>query len=162
MTTDTAPADLPAERLDTAVRTATKLCKDFRRVEQRGNQRPRVMGLPDKSALQGLLSFAQSTPSTTEAVLFVRYQATRLTRNKEERFLIRLADELEGNWSTSVEELRRFLGILVRAGVVARTLDPDPVADAGRPASSGSQADRIPRPVDRGAPERSRPRGPRR
>jgi hypothetical protein len=156
MTMDTVPADLSAERLDEAVRTARDLCARFRQVERRGGQR-RVMGLPDKSALQGLLSFAQSTPSTTEAVLFVRYQATRLTRNREERFLVSLADELEANWSASIEQLRRFLGILVRAGVVARLIDPEPTVEAARPAPPGSGAGRTVGPIDRGGHEHRRP-----
>ena len=153
MTTDTVPADLSAERLDEAVRTARELCANFREIDRRGRQ-PRVIGLPDKSALQGLLSFAQTTPSTTEAVLFVRYQATRLTRNKEQRFLIGLANELESHWSTRIEELRRFLGILVRAGVVARLADADPTAGTARTAPPGS---RTAGPVDRGGQERRRP-----
>jgi hypothetical protein len=126
MTVDTEPADLPAERLDKAVGAARKLCTEFRWVERRGRW---VNGLPERSALRGLLNFAQSTPSTAEAILFVRYQASRLDPARE--FLTGLADELETNWSASIDELRRFLGILVRAGSVAHSSAPVPPPSRG-------------------------------
>ena len=99
-----------AKRLDEAVRRARGLCEQF--------TNPR--DIPDNSALRGLLGFATSTPSAAEAVLFVRYQATRANRLGQRRFLEALAEELDARWAGSAEELRRFLGILVRAGIVRR------------------------------------------
>src|SRR6266496_6295477 len=114
--------DLPRERLDQAVRTTRSLCERFRQVDRhRGGRIIPANGVPDRSALRGLLNFAQSTPSTDEAVLFVRYQATRLDQRE---FLTALAEELDAHWAGSIGELRRFLGILVRAGSVAHAAAP--------------------------------------
>lgn len=136
MTLDMDTADLPPERLDQAVRAAQKLCADFLQVERQLRDRKiLVVGLPERSALRGLLNFAQSTPSTGEATLFVRYQATRL--GDASQFLTSLAKELDTNWSGSIVEMRRFLGILVRAGTVAHANAPKQSRPGGQPSGPG-------------------------
>jgi hypothetical protein len=100
---DSSP-ELTAAWLDEAVAASRSLCQRF------------ADDLPDRSALRGLVSFAQTTPSPAEAVLFVRYQATRLPKGK--RFLPELATTLEQRYAGDIHQLRRFLGVMVRAGIV--------------------------------------------
>jgi hypothetical protein len=98
---DAAP-EVTGAWLDEAVAVGRDLCQRFGE-------------LPDRSALRGLLAFAQTTPSPAEAVLFVRYQATRL---KGKPFLLELATAVEQGYAGDIDQLRRFLGIVVRAGIV--------------------------------------------
>jgi hypothetical protein len=123
--------------LDRAVATSRDLCARH------------ANNLPEKSALRGLLTFAQSTPSPAETVLFVRYQAARLpARNR--RFLEEVAAELERSYEENMEQVRRFLGVLVRAGIVqhgvrqagrpaATQRDARPAAGAAQPGASGGR-----------------------
>ncbi len=74
--------------------------------------------IPDRSQLNTLLRAALGTPSTTEAVLFIRYQAARSNKSA---FLAKIADEVERQrWAGDIDAVCFFLGSLVRAGHVAR------------------------------------------
>ncbi len=134
------PSDIATrrERGDRAGRAARKRCGQDGR-------------LPDKSTMRGLLGFAQSTPSPEEAVLFIRYQATRQPgkglSGDQGRFLGEVADEIGHNWSTDIDDTRRFLGILVRAAIVA-----DEENQQRRRGSQGQQRS--------GQPDRSGQHGP--
>jgi len=120
MAQDGRPPKEQAAWLDRAVEAARALCQEV------------SSELPDKSALRGLVAFAQTTPSPAEAVLFIRYQSTRAASVRGGRFLSRLAQELEGRWANDIEEVRRFLGILVRAGIVEKAAAPRARPPAGR------------------------------
>lgn len=92
--------------VDAMVRAAVGLCK---RAEE---------NLPERSTLQTLLRFAQGTDSVQEALLFMRYQASRETHKKYAGFLEELASVVEKDYAGNIDATRRFLGILVRAGTV--------------------------------------------
>lgn len=74
--------------------------------------------LPERSALQTLLRFAQGTPSVEELRLFIEYQATRFKKNRP--FLDEVAQDVAKRYRSDIAGARRYLGILVRAGQVYR------------------------------------------
>lgn len=106
MTSEAPPAPASAE-LDELVRVARKLCED-------------APSLPDRSGLQTLLRFAQSTDSVEEIVLFVEYQASRDQFKKHEGFLRAVADLVRSRFTGDPAGARRFLGLVARAGHVAQ------------------------------------------
>lgn len=97
---------MTASEMDELVRGVRSLCEENRD------------SLPDRSALQTLLRFADSTPSVEETVLFIEYQASRDQFRKHRAFLTAVADEIRKRYLGDVEGARRFLGLLVRAGYV--------------------------------------------
>ncbi|MCS7008171.1 MAG: hypothetical protein NZL88_11520, partial [Gaiellaceae bacterium] len=91
--------------LDALVRDVRKLCAE-------------ASALPDRSALQTLLRFAQSTPSVEETALFIEYQASRDQFRNYRSFLTTVAGEIRGRYPSDLQGARRFLGLIVRAGYV--------------------------------------------
>ncbi|GIU84525.1 MAG: hypothetical protein KatS3mg008_1300 [Acidimicrobiales bacterium] len=79
--------------------------------------------LPDKSQVAKLSEFARSTPSVGELLLFIRYQGSRASQ-KQQQFFEATANAIEDlrkqGSGEAIERARRFLGLLVRATVVAR------------------------------------------
>lgn len=94
----------PNVELDELVREARNLCQD----------RP----LPDRSGLQTLLRFAQSTDSLEETLLFIEYQASRDQFKKSKEFFEDLAGFLRSRFPGDPDGVKRFLGLVVRAGYV--------------------------------------------
>jgi hypothetical protein len=100
------PSGPPANlELDELVREARRLCQQDR-------------DLPDRSGLQTLLRFAQSTDSVEETLLFIEYQASRDQFKKSKEFLEDLAGVLRSRFPGDPEGTQRFLGLVVRAGYV--------------------------------------------
>lgn len=99
-----------APDVDAMVRAARDLC---RRAGESGD-------LPERATLQTLLRFAQGTDSVEEAILFVQYQASRDTFRRSRRFLAELAAVLAKDYASDIGVVRRFLGLVVRAGEVER------------------------------------------
>jgi hypothetical protein len=80
--------------------------------------------LPDRSALQTLLRYAQSTDSVQETILFIRYQASREEHGRNRAFFIRIAEEVERRFPRNIEGARRYLAFVVRAANVERPHGP--------------------------------------
>lgn len=96
------------EAIDEQIREVRELCRKHDR-------------LPERSQLQTLLRFAQSTDSLTELILFIEYQASRDQLRNFKPFLDDLVNLVSRRFSDDIAGARRYLGWVVRAGNVERT-----------------------------------------
>lgn len=102
------PARPSAEAVDVQIKEVRDLC------------RRHASALPERSQLQTLLRFAQSTDSPEELRLFIQYQASRDQFRRFKAFLTELVAKLEKRFSDDIIGARRYLGWVVRAGNVER------------------------------------------
>jgi hypothetical protein len=83
-------------------------------------------GLPDRSQVSKLAEYSRSTPSIGELLLFIRYQGSRASGGQRDFFsatakaVEEIRGQAEGDRERAIERVRRFMGLLVRATVVAR------------------------------------------
>lgn len=85
-----------------------KMVDDARGLVERNAQH-----LPEQSAVQGLVRYATATPSAKEVALFARYQAGRFKVNQD--FYVGVAQKIEKDYGTSIDKVRRFLGLVAKA-----------------------------------------------
>ncbi|WP_208029756.1 hypothetical protein [Rhabdothermincola sediminis] len=78
-----------------------------------------VEQLPDRSAVQTLANFSQSTTSFAELCLFVDYQGAKAPQ-QQRPFFRKVSSVLQSDDIGDLDRARRFLGLLVRAAVVQR------------------------------------------
>jgi len=91
--------------IDEQIREVRDLCRSHQR-------------LPERSQLQTLLRFAQSTDSPSELLLFIEYQASRDQLRPAKEFLVELARRMAGRFADDIGGARRYLGWVVRAANV--------------------------------------------
>jgi len=117
--THEAPPEPASAELDELVREARKRCRE-------------AGSLPDRSGLQTLLRFAQSTDSVEETVLFIEYQASRDQFKRHKDFLLSVADFVRCRFPADPDGARQFLGLVVRAGYVEQKRRGDSRTSGGR------------------------------
>lgn len=109
-----------------AVQTARQVCAQDR--------------IPERAALQNLLRFAQAHDTIAEIELFIRYQGARAGAGQRD-FFTSLAKHVVDLCDGDPERARRFLGYVVRAGVIQRESQRGQGAQRGhtgpRPTSAG-------------------------
>jgi hypothetical protein len=111
---EAAPTTTDVDAVGEQIREIRELCRRHRAI------------LPERSQLQLLLRFAQSTESPEELVLFVQYQASRDQLRRSKPFLDELTELLGRRFAADIAGARRYLGWVVRAGVVERgTVSPE-------------------------------------
>jgi hypothetical protein len=111
---DAAPTTTDVDAVGEQIREIRELCRRHRAI------------LPERSQLQLLLRFAQSTESLEELVLFVQYQGSRDQLRRSRPFLDELTELLGRRFAADIAGARRYLGWVVRAGVVERgTVSPE-------------------------------------